>query len=82
LYAKGGLGFSRYSITFPLAGSSGGDTKLSLAYGGGAQIWMSQHFGVVLDVSHVVMGLPNLGFPNQGHWDSGLTYTTALALRF
>lgn len=81
-FVKGGVGFSRYSIDIQ-SNSYGSETKLSAAYGGGAQIWFSDHFGVVLDVSHVTMGLPNLSnAKSRDSWDSGLTYTTALAVRF
>jgi hypothetical protein len=81
LYAKGGLGFSRYSMD--IGGNGAGDTKFSVAYGGGTHIWIQEHFGVVLDVTHVVMGLPNLtDSPSREKWDSGLTYTTGLTIRF
>lgn len=81
LYAKGGLGFSRYSMD--IAGNSAGDTKFSLAYGGGAHVWMHKNFGLVFDVTHVVMGLPNLtDTSDREKWDSGLTYTTGLTIRF
>jgi hypothetical protein len=81
LYAKGGLGFSHHSID--VIGSSYGEYKFSFAYGGGAQIWMSDHFGVVLDLSHVMMGLPTLfDLPGREKWDSGLTYTTGISVRF
>jgi len=79
-YVKTGLGFTNYGVD--LAGSSGGTTKFSWAYGGGAQIWLGEHFGVDLDLSHVFMGLPGFDLPNQESWDSGLTYTTGLAIRF
>jgi hypothetical protein len=81
LYAKGGLGFSNYSMD--IAGNSLGETKFSVAYGGGAQIWFNDWLGVVLDASHVVMGLPNLtDMSSREKWDSGLVYTTALSIRF
>ena len=82
LYAKGGLGFSRFSLDVSGVGS-GSDTKFSVAYGGGAHIWMNKNFGVVLDVSHVATGLPNLfDLPTRDKWDSGLVYTTGLTVRF
>jgi hypothetical protein len=82
LFVKGGIGFSRVSVD--VLGSSFGETKFSAAYGGGAQLWFSEHFGVVLDVSHMTMGLPDISPYKTGQekWDSGLTYTTALAVRF
>jgi len=79
LYVKGGMGFSNFNFT--TQGFS--NTKLSLAYGGGAQIWLAPWMGLTLDVSHTVMGLPNLtDLEGRDKWDSGLTYTTGLAIRF
>jgi hypothetical protein len=80
-YAKGGLGFSYYSFSFPGTGMSG--AKFSAGYGGGTDIWMNKHLGVVLDITHVLMGLPNLtDLSTRESWDSGLTYTTGLTVRF
>jgi hypothetical protein len=77
-YVKGGMGFSNFRM-----GTIGSDTKLCLAYGGGAQIWFAPWMGVVLDASHTVMGLPNLTDANgRDKWDSGITLTTGLAIRF
>jgi hypothetical protein len=81
LYAKGGLGYSRYSLD--LLGTSYSDTKFSFSYGAGAQIWMSDNFGVVLDASHLIMGLPNLtDLEGREKWDSGLALTAGLSVRF
>jgi hypothetical protein len=82
LYVKGGLGFSRFSLDISGLGS-GGETKFSLAYGGGVHVWMNEHFGIVADLSHVHMGLPQLvDSPSREKWDSGLAYTTGLTVRF
>ncbi len=87
-YVKGGIGFTRYSIDFvepPSTSVSYGDTALSLGYGGGAQIWAGDHFGIVLDVSQQLMGLPDLLYldlPGREKYDSGVTYSTGLAIRF
>lgn len=81
LYAKGGLGFSRFSID--TGQGSLGDTKFSAAYGGGAHVWLHDHVGINLDVSHVLTGLPNLtDLDTREKWDSGLVYTTGLTFRF
>ncbi|NLV30998.1 MAG: porin family protein [Acidobacteria bacterium] len=81
LYAKGGLGFSRFSID--TGQGSLGDTKFSAAYGAGAHIWMHKHAGINLDLSHVLTGLPNLtDLDTREKWDSGLVLTTGLTLRF
>jgi hypothetical protein len=80
-YAKGGLGFSYYSFNIQGTGVSG--AKFSAAYGGGTDIWLNKHFGLVLDVTQVLMGLPNLtDLSGRESWDSGLTYTTGLTVRF
>jgi hypothetical protein len=81
LYAKFGLGFSHYSMD--IAGTGLGETKFSLGYGGGAFIWANEHFGLVLDASHNIMGLPNItDVSNREKWDSGLTLSTGIAVRF
>jgi hypothetical protein len=81
LYAKFGMGFSNYSMN--VLGNSVGETKFSLGYGAGAFLWVSEHFGVVLDASQNVMGVPNLtDAPNRDKWDSGLALTTGLSVRF
>ncbi|HSW38372.1 MAG TPA: outer membrane beta-barrel protein [Acidobacteriota bacterium] len=80
-YGKGGLGFSRYSVN--AGGYQVSDTKFSLAYGGGVHIWVSENFGLVLDGSHVIMGLPNLtDLAGRERWDSGMVYTAGLTVRF
>lgn len=80
-YAKGGLGFSNYSFSYAGGGTSG--NTFSLGYGGGAQIWLTDWIGATLDISHISMGLPNLtDLPGREKWDSGLTYTTGISIRF
>ncbi len=81
-YGKGGVGFTNYSITITDLGE-GGETKLSVGYAGGAQVWATDYFGLFFELQHLVMGVPNL-FDVEGRdrWDSGLTYKTGLALRF
>jgi hypothetical protein len=81
LYGRAGLGFSNYSMN--IQGSGYGDTKFSFGYGGGVQIWLSRSIGLNLDASHVIMGLSNLtDLPDREKWDSGLAFTTGVALRF
>jgi hypothetical protein len=82
LYAKAGMGFANYSLKFS-GTSSGGETKFSAAYGVGAHVWMSDNFGINLDASNVVMGVPKLTDSNdRDKWDSGLVLTTGLTIRF
>lgn len=77
-YGKGGVGFSHVNFK-----DIGGEYKLSVAYGGGAHVWATEWIGVNLDLSHVVMGLPNLtDREGRDKWDSGLTYTLGLTVRF
>lgn len=81
LYAKAGAGFTYYSFGTGYGDVSG--TKFSAGYGGGTDIWFGKHVGVTLDVSHILMGLPNLTDLNgRESVDSGLTYTTGLTFRF
>jgi hypothetical protein len=84
-YIKGGLGYTRYSMDYDYLGYVYGinDTKFSVGYGGGVQIWVSDHFGGVVDLSHIVSGLPQLtNYASREGWDSGLTLTAGVAVRF
>lgn len=81
VYAKAGLGYTNYSIN--TQGLSFGMTKFSFAYGAGAQIWMSEYYGVVLDAAHSINGLPQLSASQEREkWDSGLTLSAGFAVRF
>lgn len=84
-YGKAGLGFSNFGFNSP--NGNFGSTKFSVGYGGGAQVWMHRNFGLTLDVSHITMSLPNLFpgadiVPGREGWDSGLTYTGGVSVRF
>ena len=80
-YGKGGIGFTNYSIN--LAGQSGGETKLSVGYGGGAQLWMADYLGLFVEGTHIIMGVPQISeFDDRDKWDSGLSLMTGIALRF
>ncbi len=80
IYGKAGLGFANHNLN--IQGSQFGSTKFSFGYGGGVQIWLSGSFGLNLDASHLIIGLPNLtDLPEREKWDSGLTFTTGVALR-
>jgi opacity protein-like surface antigen len=81
-YAKGGLGFSRYSVN--ASGSDlGSSTNFSFTYGAGAQFWMKRWLGLGLEASHLIMNLPQItDSPGREKWDSGLAITTSLAVRF
>jgi hypothetical protein len=80
-YAKGGLGYSHFGMD--ILGTSLGESKFSASYGAGAQIWMSDNFGVVLDASHLIMGLPNItDLAGREKWDSGLALTAGFSVRF
>ena len=81
LYGKFGAGFTHYG--FNMLGYSLSGTTFSAGYGGGTDIWFSKHIGVTLDVSHIMMMLPNLtDMDGRERVDSGLTYTTGLTFRF
>jgi opacity protein-like surface antigen len=81
-YGKGGVGFTNYGVTIAGYGS-GSETKLSVGYGGGVQLWMSDSIGLFVEASHLVMGVPNLtDAEGRDKWESGLTYKTGMAVRF
>lgn len=80
-YGRGGVGFSNFSMN--LNGGSGGETKISFGYGGGAQIWATDYLGVNVDATHLIMGVPNLtNLEGRDSWDSGLAFTTGMIVRF
>ena len=82
-YGKGGVGFANYNITDKFSGYEYGATKLSLGYAGGAQVWMSDSIGLMFEIQHLVMGVPNLtDAEGRDSWDSGLDYKTGIAIRF
>lgn len=81
LYGKGGVGFTNFGVE--TASGSGGETKISFGYGGGAQVWMADYLGLFVEGTHVIMGMPNLtDADGRDKWDSGLSLTTGIALRF
>jgi hypothetical protein len=81
VYAKAGLGYSNFSMNDGQI--SFGMTKFSVAYGAGAQIWMSENYGVVFEATHNVNGLPQLSNSvDREKWDSGLTLSAGFAVRF
>lgn len=82
-YGKGGLGFTNYGVTDRYYGGSAGFYKFSAGYAGGVQVWTTDSLGLVLEVSHLLMGVPHLyDTEDRDKWDSGLTYKTGLAFRF
>ena len=83
VYGKVGMGFSHIGLSSVGGGDIGGEYKLAVSYGAGAFLWMSQNIGLVFDASHLSMGVPNVtDAPGRDKWDSGLTLTTGIALRF
>jgi len=82
-YAKGGVGFANFNVMDKLSGFEFGSTKLSLGYAGGAQAWMNDSVGLMFEIQHLVMGVPNLtDAEGRDRWDSGLSYKAGLAFRF
>jgi hypothetical protein len=82
VYGKVGMGFGHTSVN--VSGSDlGGEYKFAFSYGGGAFVWFKDNFGLVFDASHLMMGLPNLtDASGRDKWDSGLTLTAGVAVRF
>ena len=80
LYAKGGLGFTRYSFSGAL---SGGSYHFALNYGGGTEIKVKEGLGLVLEATRLTMGLPNLtGLENRSKWDNSWQLATGIAFHF
>jgi hypothetical protein len=83
IYGKVGMGFSHTNIGYVDGEDIGGEYKFAFSYGAGAFIWVNEKFGLVFDASHLMMGLPNLTDESgRDKWDSGLTLTTGIAIRF
>lgn len=82
-YGKGGLGFANYNVTDIYSGYTYGATKFSFGYAGGAQVWMTDSVGLVLEIQHLIMGVPNLtDAEGRDQWDSGLSFKVGAAFRF
>jgi hypothetical protein len=51
--------------------------------GGGAFIWAMDHFEIAPDATQTPGGMPNLtDLSGRDTWDSGLTLSSGLAIRF
>jgi hypothetical protein len=77
------LGFSHINLSFRSGDDIGGEYKFAFSYGAGAFLWIKEGFGLVFDASNLMMGMPNLtDASGRDKWDSGLTLTTGIAIRF
>lgn len=81
LYAKGGLGFTRYTFS---GGLSGGSYKFALNYGGGIEIKMKESLGLILEATRLTMGLPQIvpDPSNRSKWDNSWQLATGFAIHF
>ncbi len=80
LYAKGGLGFTRYIFS---GAFSGVDSHFALNYGGGAEIKIKEGLNLVLEATRLTMGLPNLtNAPRRSGWDNSWQLATGIAFHF
>lgn len=81
LYAKGGLGFTRYVFSGAL---SGVDSHFALNYGGGTEIRMKEGLNLVLEATRLTMGLPNLlgDLPGRTGWANCWQLATGIAIHF
>lgn len=83
VYAKAGVGFVRYVFS-----SGGQDLSInystSFLYGGGAEIKFKEGMYLVLDLSSLALGLPQLvqDFDGRDKWDSSLAITTGVMFSF
>ncbi len=83
IYGKVGMGFSHINLSFRSGDDIGGEYKFAFSYGAGAFLWIKEGFGLVFDASNLMMGMPNLtDASGRDKWDSGLTLTTGIAIRF
>jgi hypothetical protein len=82
VYIRGGLGGVRHVLEMS-GGTVGVDWGLALIYGGGTKIKVSEGLFWIIDASRITMGLPNLtNLQGRSKWDSGLLFTTGIAIRF
>jgi hypothetical protein len=80
VYAKGGLGFTRYMFA---GGFSGSTTNFAVNYGGGAQIKIKEGLGLVLEATRITMRLPNLtGAADRSSWANAWQLATGIAIHF
>jgi hypothetical protein len=80
LYAKGGLGFTRYLFSGAFSGASYG---FALNYGGGTEIKIKEGLNLVLEATRLTMGLPNLtGVEGRSKWDNSWQLATGIAIHF
>jgi hypothetical protein len=78
LYAKGGLGFTRYVFT-----GNAVYGKFAVLYGGGAEIKMKEGLNLVLEASRLTMGLPQLSIsPDRSKWSNSWQLSTGIAIHF
>jgi hypothetical protein len=80
VYAKGGLGFTRYMFA---GGFSGSASNFAMNYGGGAQIKVKEGLGLVFEATRVTMRLPNLtGASDRSKWANSWQFATGIAIHF
>jgi len=81
VYAKGGVGFTRYIFEFP--GFRAVDYGQAFNYGGGLQIKVSGGMSLILEATQLAVSLPNLtGAPGRDKWDASTLFTTGIAFHF
>ncbi len=82
LYAKGGLGFTRYVFSGAL---SGVDSHFALNYGGGVEIQMKEGLNFLVEATRLTMGLPPLlpiALPGRNGWANCWQLATGIAIHF
>jgi hypothetical protein len=81
LYAKGGIGFTRF--VFDSQGSEFVQYQTSFAGGGGVDILFSENFAIFVEGNLLSFSLPNLtGVENRDKWDSAFGTTVGVVLSF
>lgn len=77
-YAKGGLGFVRYSV------QNSGESKMAFQYGGGAEIKVGNSgMYLILELTRLSMGVPQFFFTDdRSKWCNTFLISPGIAIRF
>jgi len=81
VYGRGGVGFARFAFEGP--GFAAAYYKMSLVYGGGAEVRLSDPVSFFVDASALTMGLPELtAVPGRDKWDTSILLGFGIAVKF
>lgn len=81
LYGRGGVGFARFAFEGP--GFAAAYYKMSLVYGGGAEVRLGDPVSFFVDAAALTMGLPELtAVPGRDKWDTSILLGFGIAVKF